>query len=368
MKWGKEWPIVVSSDSANVVLTYDSIVQVNLPVDGQLYYLQVAALGNDQFVYPFSESIEFQMHDFTAPTTPQDVHVEDLKNGQISVQWQPSIFTDDFYSYYLYRRTDQTVVLDEGAGIAGIQIIRDSTAIGDIYSTSITVSGDGYFTHYISVAAVDISGNISGLSDEIAIDLKDEVAPEAPVNLAVVSTGNSIHLTWNEIDKPGDFESYKVYIKQNATIIAEDVVNNALHDISGLAIDTYYDIYVTSIDTFQNESDQPEILHYLLLSNESEPNETISQANTINKGINGNLSNGDIDLYKISVESAVAYDFVLVPDEISGQSLNHAELILLKSDSTAANYEFIYYPNALHAIRYYSNSAADCFLSLNQKK
>ncbi|MES2556231.1 MAG: hypothetical protein V4604_08780 [Bacteroidota bacterium] len=84
-------------------------------------------------------------------------------------------------------------------------------------------------TYYYTLVGLDFFGEYTEYTEQIAIRIKDETLPEAPVNFRKTVYGKSVQLNWSKELEDDDFAGYKVYVSkegkaeytlQNTTVLA----------------------------------------------------------------------------------------------------------------------------------------------------
>ncbi len=100
-----------------------------------------------------------------------------------------------------------------------------------------------------AIAAVDLSGNVSDWTESIAIDLFNQTAPSAPMNLQATAGDGEVFLTWDQ-NTEWDVIGYNVYVEETGgwTQIDDGVVSNSFSH-SGLVNGQTYRYRVTAIDS-----------------------------------------------------------------------------------------------------------------------
>lgn len=168
------------------------------------------------------------------PTTPQNLTQVSVGPEHASFEWTAS---------------------SDNVGVHGYNIFRDDVLIGFTSSTSFTDSGLDMNTQYVyRVQAVDLSGNLSGVSSPLTITTEgpDEEPPSVPQNLQGEPTSAfRALLQWDPSTDNVEVSHYLVYRDGNQ--VGSSTLTSLVD--TGLAPSTTYTYTVTAVDTSDNESD-----------------------------------------------------------------------------------------------------------------
>ena len=171
--------------------------------------------------------------DSTPPSAPSGLKVSSVSLTEVNLTWSPS--------------SDNVKVRD-------YDILRDGVKIGT--STKTSYCSKGLFpgkNYTYTVRAVDISGNMSGSSNQvIASTLKDQQAPDAPSELKATSVkGYSVSLQWTASTDNVKVAGYQIYC--NGIVISTSTgTSRTVRNPFGPG---YVEFYVKSYDQSGNLSD-----------------------------------------------------------------------------------------------------------------
>lgn len=173
----------------------------------------------------------YDVSDHQAPVAPTGLTASNVQQTSLVLSWTAS--TDN-------------------VGIAGYYVYQNGVQIGNVSTTSITISGLTQFTTYtFTVRARDVAGNISTVSQALQVTTIDAEAPTVPTGLSVSNlTQSGFRLTWNASTDNVGVTGYYVY--QNGSLVATVQTHNA--QISGLRASTSYVITVRARDAAGNIS------------------------------------------------------------------------------------------------------------------
>lgn len=136
-----------------------------------------------------------------------------------------------------------------------LEIYRDSVLIQDNFTLDSydDYSVVGNTTYVYRIVSVDFDGNKStGFVQTVTTDVSvDGVAPEPPTNIEVVSGNASAMVLWDKSTET-DLLGYNIYVdgvKHNNSVILANTYN-----ISGLENGAEYQVFITAVDTSENES------------------------------------------------------------------------------------------------------------------
>lgn len=178
--------------------------------------------------------------DTTPPSVPSILSSASTTNS-VTVVWSAS--------------TDET----GGSGLAGYDVYRGTTRVGQTTGTTFTDTGLTAATAYqYSVRARDVAGNVSAASTAVTVTTKsdttpDTTAPSVPTGLTATTVGEtSVTLTWNASTDTGGsgLAGYDVY--RGTTKVGTPT--SATYTDSGLTAATAYQYTVRARDVAGNVS------------------------------------------------------------------------------------------------------------------
>lgn len=170
--------------------------------------------------------------DVIAPSVPTGLHSPSQTSTTIALAWNAA--------------TDNV----GGSGVAGYEVWRNGTRVGQPAGTSHTDTGLTANTSYsYQVRARDAAGNLSALSAAVSVRTQTgaqcTAAPAVPGGLASpAQTSNSISLSWNAVSPPANCTvQYRVY--RGGSLVA--TVGGTSHTVTGLNPDTAYSFTVAAV-------------------------------------------------------------------------------------------------------------------------
>jgi chitinase len=171
--------------------------------------------------------------DTTAPTVPANLRSTSQTTSTIALAWNAST---------------------DAGGVAGYQVLRGGTVVGQPTTTSFTDTGLAANTLFsYTVRARDNAGNLSAASAALSVrtavvGAPCNTLPSVPTGLASpTQTNNSISLTWNA-STPGANCTVRYRVFQGTTQAAE--VTTTSHTVAGLAQNTAFTFRVAAINQF----------------------------------------------------------------------------------------------------------------------
>lgn len=154
--------------------------------NGTTYYYKVRAEDDTSQTSVYSEVVSAAALDTIPPATPRNLNASASGNG-IYLSWYGNNYaTQDLAGYKIHYGTSS----GEYEGEAFYATSRLYWNYYNLYNLSPCTD------YYISVSAVDRSGNESGLSGEVAFNSGVPGAPSTPVGLEASSEDGMITLTW----------------------------------------------------------------------------------------------------------------------------------------------------------------------------
>lgn len=190
-------PVIVSSyEDERGKLSYPEYFFVDDSVrSGQEYYYQLASI--DYFGYESVLSEEFLMttSDKTPPPAPRLRQTQ--KDRIPTLRWKQRI-VDDLAGYNIYRSRvgDSTYIM-----------INDALVSPETDYWEVTDNQPGSYWYYVETE--DTSGN-TARSEQVLVNIPDEVAPDAPTGVEVVIEPGKVILKWAENKEP-DLLGYQVF-------------------------------------------------------------------------------------------------------------------------------------------------------------
>ncbi|MBI4582844.1 MAG: alkaline phosphatase [Planctomycetes bacterium] len=222
------------------LLTASNFVDTAVVVGTAYYYYVVAVDNSGNESAPSAEASATPV-DTTPPAVPAGLAAAP-GDGAVLLDWNDNS-DPDLATYRIYR----------------------STASGGPYSLIAAPLASNYFdsgltngiAYFYAVSAVDIHGNESPKSGEVAATPVDMTPPAAPADLAAAASDDAIALDWLDNADP-DLGGYNVYrsttsgsgfVKLNAALVS----GSGYADAAVLRGGTYY-YRVTAVDDTGNES------------------------------------------------------------------------------------------------------------------
>jgi len=140
--------------------------------------------------------------DREAPPAVVLSEVEALSESELRLQWQTSSATD-VTAYRVYRsRVKGTPQIIKTLTLADAQKAGMSVLVKETANTEIE--------YFYQLAAVDAAGNVSALSNRLALRLPDSRAPHLPLQLRVANSDLGVMLQWLP-NRNDDLTGYQVY-------------------------------------------------------------------------------------------------------------------------------------------------------------
>jgi len=189
---------------------------------------QVSAVDGDGNESGLSDPVSEFIEDTLAPVAPVNFTVNDL-NGIADLFWDASA-DGDFKESRVYL---------------------DGVFQGVTTSTTFQITGLTIGQQYTyEVSHVDTSDNESSKAQVVSV-MADDIAPATPTGLVAVGENEVADLSWDANSEP-DLAGYNVYvngIKDNSSVIT-----STSYQVTGLTNGVSYDIQVSAVDDFDNES------------------------------------------------------------------------------------------------------------------
>ncbi len=176
--------------------------------------------------------------------------VEALSKSELRLQWQASPATD-VTAYRVYRsRAKGTPRVVKTVSLVDAQKGDMSTQVKETANTEIE--------YFYQLAAVDAAGNVSALSNRLAMRLPDSRAPHLPLQLRVADGELGVALQWLPNRDP-DLAGYQVYrltvgSEQGFTKINRTLIEKTAFVDSDTVGGQAYRYRVAAVDVYGNES------------------------------------------------------------------------------------------------------------------
>ena len=193
------------------------------------YYYEIISIDENGSVANPYESY-FVTLDVTPPPKVENFLASEVEENSISLTWD-IVNVVDFEKYIIYR---------------------DGEELGDIRGISHTDSGlEPGITYRYIIVAVDTSGNVGEMSDEIVVTtIGEDVTPPIISNLEILQiTDNGASFSWNTDEEANSKIFYGIEQESLDGGISEDelVVNHSM-TLSGLTKDSGYYYKAVSCD------------------------------------------------------------------------------------------------------------------------
>jgi uncharacterized delta-60 repeat protein len=172
-------------------------------------------------------------NDATPPTTPSNLTASfNVNTNAIDLSW---------------------IAATDNVGVSGYRIFRDGalTPIATVNSTTFA-DIDQSGTHSYAVAAIDLAGNQSALSNvaNATAPVADVTPPTTPGALTAIATATTIRLSWDAATDNVGVTAYRVFRDGGATPIST-VTDTSFSDVSQSGTHSYA---VAAIDAAGNQS------------------------------------------------------------------------------------------------------------------
>ncbi len=188
--------------------------------------------------------------DREAPPAVVLTQVEALSESELRLQWQASPAID-VTAYRVYRsRVKGTPRIVKTVSLADAQKARMSSLVKETANTEIE--------YFYQLAAVDAAGNVSALSNRLAMRLPDTRAPHLPLQLRVADGEQGVVLQWLP-NRDQDLAGYQVYrlavgTGQAFTKINQTKLTTTTFVDSDAVGGRAYRYRVAAVDVYGNES------------------------------------------------------------------------------------------------------------------
>lgn len=186
--------------------------------------------------YLFSDSLT------SAPQPPQNLSVSNVGETTADLDWDDitAPYTFDDYTIYVKNSTTDTVE-QTISGLTSSSHTVTSLVTGDDYEfwvVSVRDSIESEDSNHVTAAPVDVT------------------SPSAPTGLTVVQSQNKeIDLSW-DANSESDLDGYNVYVDPGTGFAKENssLISGTTYTITGLTNGQSYDIKITAVDIWGNES------------------------------------------------------------------------------------------------------------------
>ncbi|MDP1676386.1 MAG: LamG-like jellyroll fold domain-containing protein [Bacteroidota bacterium] len=314
----QQYYIYRGSDSTTLALL-DSTTNISYADTGLTssteYFYRVTAYDSTGFESVDSYALNVMTNDVIPPSAPQNLAVS-AGDGQVILNWNPNSEID-FGKYYIYVDTSlfPTTIVD--------------STIGGVNDTLKLISGlMNYQQYYFRITAADISGNISGFSDQVGAMTTDTTKPDVPQNLIATAGDNQVTIHWNPISNT-DFAKYYIYAgtSPNPTALYDSLfaINDTIKVFGGLQ--NYVEQYfrVTAVDSNGNMSGYSNEVSAI-------PNDMTPPAAPVNLVITDSIANNfTITWYRNSENDIAKYyiyrDTLPNPSTLVDSSVNNVDTV-----------------------------------------
>ncbi len=241
----------------------------------------------------------------------------------------------------------------DNTAVTGYEIFVDGNSIGNVISTSTSISGLTPATIYtMGVRAFDAVGNYSNITSVQVTTLSepDTQAPSIPLNLSASNTTeNTTDLSWDASSDNIGVSGYDIYVDG----VFNGATANTSYTISGLTASTTYQMSVRARDAAGNQSNASSIQVTTLGGGSS----TTLLANYFETGWDGWLDGGsDCYRYYGSRSFEGDYSIRLRDNSGTGSAMTSSEIDVSSYSQLEIN--FYFYPYSMETgedfwVRYY---------------
>lgn len=213
-------------------------------------------------------------NDFTVTNLDYDTNYEftfyvidtngDKSSGvtrNISISKNPDLIPSGNIFNLTHTVSDKTVNFKYNLPIddrfSHLKIYRDNELITDTYNLSEYTDRNlepetEYEYRFVSVNKESILSNGYSVTVKTA-ELNDDIPPAIPTDLNVKGMNSGIMLDW-KANNENDLKGYFIYV--NGEKVNKSPISNNFYNLTNLNNDEEYTIQISSIDTFNNESDK----------------------------------------------------------------------------------------------------------------
>lgn len=184
----------------------------NSVVGGETYTYSIRSKVNKKVSYPSKDIVvEIESNDFTAPSTPAGLTINNITNNSATLSWNAS--------------QDNTTV-------ANYLIYKNSKYLATTTNTSYNISGLNAGTAYgFKVVAKDSNNNVSGESVTKSMvtaggSLNVNVTPSTPTGLHYNVEGTNVTISWDPSSN-----AYKYRVLQNQNYIGQTIAPETSYTI-----------------------------------------------------------------------------------------------------------------------------------------
>ncbi len=213
----------------------DQLNYIATLTDGN-YDLQVSAVNS----YGFASDLTSVQNGAVGDTTPPDPVVLDgqIQNGnQVTLGWTAST-SADVNHYRLFRNNELIFISPDASTLTHLD----------------TDLPNGHYTY--RVAVVDVVGNVSLMSNEVTIEVSEQVLT-APTGMSISAPerGGTLRLEWNAHTAP-TFAYFKVYrsLQSDGSFEVITQLSEPVLIDTNLTNGVSYYYYLTAVDELGNES------------------------------------------------------------------------------------------------------------------
>ncbi|MBP7652450.1 hypothetical protein KA977_03445, partial [Candidatus Dependentiae bacterium] len=237
-----------------------------------IYQITVNLAAGEQFLYKYTTDNTNWEQKFSTASMNREITVSDQGSGKMYVSNKFNQLGDDrplspgnltgngssgiavlnwmtssefdIKGYNVYRTTTQN----------GSYTKIGSNIIGNSYSDNTVTNGQIY---YYVVRSVDLSGQESLPTNQLAITVGSNIVPDSPVNLTAFSGNSQINLVWRA-NSEQDLKGYYIYRSStsgsNYVKVNVQHCTTAYYTVSGLTNGVTYYFVVTAVDVYDSES------------------------------------------------------------------------------------------------------------------
>lgn len=267
---------------------------------GTTYQASVSAFDEAGNISAFSIPVlaATQAPDTTPPSVPTGLQAQSITQSSFILSWDESIDNSGISSYEVY--IDSFLYSFTNGNTNQLLIIGLNPAT----------------TYNAQVTASDLSGNVSALSNPLAVNTAepDNVPPVAITGLITIEIlKTSAQISWNESTDNIGVAGYRIYVDNIFTASTTDTI----YQISGLAAATEYEVIVAAFDDAGNVSTGDSLIFTTLNSivytdqNANNPTSDWSARNFYAAGTVGIQTQPD-SVYLLSVNGAIRAKEIVV--------------------------------------------------------
>ena len=215
---------------------------------GKRYLYRVKLFGKGNISSPWSLPALASLRDEQAPDPVSGLQFSALDASHVKLQWKASP-APDVEGYRIYRALPDAKPLI---------VARIAAQKGEKQQAIIAQTANTETTFQYRVAAVDLAGNRSPLSEAVSVRLADRVAPRSPLQLRLRQLDQMMHLEWLE-NSEDDLAGYRVYRQLESDkggwqlLTPKPLIDNQFVD-DDIQPHRSYRYRVSALDRYGNES------------------------------------------------------------------------------------------------------------------